>query len=264
MVSAKKTIYLSTLLLGLLSNTIIAQYNNTSKLEDNISEATTDTAKMYVYIDDGAHTEEEILLESLPTSTNQPVTIDQDKWNKLTDDKEFDYIKPQPPQPNQLNNWFYELINFLTQSGSWILYTVIVLLAIGIAYLIIKKLDLGYFINKKKDKNNHSITYDSNNNEVDYEKLIGESISSNNFADAVNYMYLHIVSLLQHHEALKLDDHTVNSQILHQLRAKDYFKLLKSQFQLFEWVYFGAYPIAPHQFNQYRQQYQILKEKITA
>lgn len=242
-------------------------------IENNYEQLINDTTSIgpyetdeeeYIDENEADYSESNITLSPRDPNKNwAAATIPQEKWNQLTDDPAFNYEpNVKPPTNNAFTQAFMKLIEFLSNQGIWIIWLLIISIVTYILYLIIKKLHLYDF--KRANKKGKVIEDDIIYSNIEYEQLINEHISKGDFPLAVRYIYQHIIYLMRGNEELKLKDDLTNYQILKLVRSKDYYSLLKQQFAQFEWVQFGAYPIAPNQFEQYHQRYQILKNKVVA
>lgn len=211
--------------------------------------------------EDAYDQEDESILTPAEIYPSQPVTIDADQWNKITDDPAFNYEQDTQQSNNQsaIAKFFESLINFLVTSGKWIIWLLVITIVLFVVYFLLKRLTLLPKQNKSKE-----ILHEQVQQHFNFEEAINKAIQQKDFPLAVSLVYQHTIVLLKQKGELDINNETPNAQILQQVRKKDYYKILKQQFNTFEMVHFGEYPIAPTQFDDYYQQYLRIKSTVAA
>ncbi len=218
------------------------------------------------YNEDSEDYSYEVLLYPDSAAVSEPVTIDQKAWNALTDDAAFHYIRQEtapeeaPAEASGLGKMFQGLMQFLSREGSWIIWILAGGIIIFVLYKILSYLNLG---RENILKPAAATAPDTARPAEDIETLLARSLSEHRIADAVSYMYQHIILLMQQRNIIKIRQETTNSEILRMTRSLPYHSELRKLINRFEYVYFGEYPVSEEQFGHYRHTYQTLKQQLS-
>ena len=229
---------------------------------DSLTSIERSTADEYYSEEAGSYEDDsENTIYPYSEATSKPVTIDQDKWNKLTDDEDLKYNElADLPLNSPSMEAFANFLEFLMTKGIWIIWLLVGLLVAFTLYKILKSLNISR--NQIVNANEVPIlTEDAVH--MDYEQLIQNSIADNNISKAVELMYQHIIILMQQKKEITIQQYTTNAQILNKSRQLPYYNILKKLLVQFEYVCFGEYPISKVQFEAYTNIYQELKLKFS-
>lgn len=214
----------------------------------------------------GDHTYQSILYPDTAT-VSQPVSIDRKSWNSLTDDRAFHYIQeqthtnmPDPVEKSWLVRMLESVMNFLSHQGSWIIWVLVGGIVLFVLYKILHYLQLD---SKHITRAATAADLAAECPAADLENLISQSLSAHRIADAISYMYQHIILLMQQRSVINIRQETTNSEILRMTRSLSYYSELKTLISRFEYVWFGEYPVSEAQFEQYHRTYQSLRQHLT-
>ncbi len=184
------------------------------------------------------------------TITLEQVSFDSQTYNQLKADKNFDYYHTQP-QGLHLGDTLREVIfrwlrkyfdpdisQGQVDAVLWILAAIFVILIIVVIYFFKPSL---FYINKKK-KTSFSVE-DEDIHELNFDKLIKESLDSEAYSDAIRWTYLHSLKLMQDRGYISWEPNkTVNEYVyeMKRLDLKPEFTILSREFLYFRYGNFDA------------------------
>lgn len=257
----RKIISLSFIYLCLLPITNYAQPFNTSSTPTTVEEINVANDSGYIETTT-TYDENTIYIGADAFAESTPITIDQQQWNKLTDDKAFNYERVQQVQEN---NFLVQIFIYLIQFfGSPIGQVILWILVVGIVLLIV------FFILKRLKLTNRADKSIALGTEVtasfatatDWNTAINNALQQQNYPLAVAYMFRHLVFQLHEKEILKITDTATNSRLLRDLRPQSYYKDFRAITTQYEYVCFGDYPINNKELEHYQQQYRKILAQI--
>lgn len=210
-------------------------------------------------IENWSANEEQDIIVLMPDTSRilNPINIDQDYWNRLTDDPAFNYNEPK--RTTTRNSFFDWLLKFASKYGYIIAWITLLSVVSIIFYFIIRKI-------KKVQKNSKKLfraqTIQKSETEEDVAIAIEKALLSAEYPIAIIRIYQHTLILLKQHQIISINKDTTNREILAKCKGLPYFNEIRAIVQYFEKIKFGKHKIDLHQFDLYYQSYQALLQTI--
>jgi len=256
----RKYLLIQTILWSFAVVTAVAQTNtNQTDYNAQLDEPVT---SQEVILDEDDAKNYNIYISGDENAESEPISIDQKQWNKLTDDKAFDYNRDLPQANNSfLHRLLLKIISALgTTIGKVIIWGLGILILAAIVWFVLKRLKL----TNRADK---SIAVETDitanfTTATDWNSAIQEALKQNNYPLAVAYMFRHLVFQLHEKDILKITDTATNSKLLRDLRPQPYYKDFRTITTQYEYVCFGEYPISTNEMEHYQQQYRKILQQI--
>ena len=215
-------------------------------------------------------------LESL-TDTNYVIeqrTFNKKRLKNFAKQSEFVYDRP-PPEPS----WFQKLMAWLlgkvgepTVKGlGWLLDILFKLrylfLVVFVLYIISKLLKMNFsslFFRRKKDKTNNirSTILEENIHELDFGNLIKQAIEEKNYRKAVRLHYLQILKQLNTKALIDWAINKTNKDYLEELKGRSLKKDFWELTYLFDYVWYGEFPISETDFKSAQQKFASFSKKV--
>jgi hypothetical protein len=175
-------------------------------------------------------------------------SIDQEKLNSFANDNDFNYNEEFEKPVNawqQFLWWLNQQFQIYKALGYTWYYGKYVIMGIAILLIILQLLKVpirGLFSSKPMHGNMPFQITEENLKEMDYDKLIEESIQKKLFRNAVRYLYLKTLNQLSAHDFIKWQQEKTNYDYLNEILNQE----LKTEFsyitQIFERIWYGEFP----------------------
>lgn len=143
------------------------------------------------------------------------------------------------------------------------------LLALIIIFILVKTFvynDKDFWkFSKLKKKVSKKIIYseeEDNIDENDYEKLLLRAIKNKEYRLATRYYYLSVLKKMTHKELIDFHKDKTNSQYLFELKDSEIRKQFSYLLYIYDYVWYGEFPINELQFNTIESSYKDFIKKI--
>ncbi|MFR9166683.1 MAG: hypothetical protein ACLVKO_10880 [Dysgonomonas sp.] len=190
---------------------------------------------------------------------------------KYKDDKAFDYTPaPKTKYPEWIAKTFYWISRALDEALSslpmrWILISSFVLLLTAlIVYLVLRSQGISVknlFGRKKIDTNTAEFVAEDVNN-MDFDRLIENSLKAKDYRLAVRFLYLKNLKALSDYSIIKWNPNKTNYSYQYEINDKN----LRSQFlyttTVFDFVWYGEFLLDEPMFNNLHKQFDAFNRKI--
>lgn len=198
-------------------------------------------------------TEKDLIIDN---QVLKPVQFDKNFKEKYSSrDLNYDQKPPEKTLWQRFREWFMHLISRLfnvsgpvsAQFFTWIMYTIAGLIVISVIYFIVKSL-----INNEgqwlfaKSPTKKIISYDDiehNLKNVDFEKLIKDTLLSGDYRLAIRYYYLWILKKMSEKSIIDWNPEKTNSDYLYEIKSDS----LKSDFAyvsyLYNYIWYGEFEV---------------------
>ena len=187
-----------------------------------------------------------------------PRNFDQQQLRVYRGQKDFKYDNVAPVQEDlwkRFWRWIWELIDRVlsnTYTGGFLKYLIIVVLATGLIFVVIKMLglDLRIFAGKARVVDVPYTETTDNIHEIDFNAEIDRAIAAGNYRLAVRLFYLYSLKRLDERDVISWMPEKTNQAYLAEITDPDQ----RSQFgrltRQFEFVWYGEFFIDKAHFNQ--------------
>ncbi|CAL2107686.1 conserved hypothetical protein [Tenacibaculum sp. 190524A02b] len=143
------------------------------------------------------------------------------------------------------------------------------LLALIVIFILVKTFvynDKDFWkFSKLKKKVSKKIIYseeEDNIDENDYEKLLLRAIKNKEYRLATRYYYLSVLKKMNHKELIDFHKDKTNSQYLFELKDSEIRKQFSYLLYIYDYVWYGEFPVNELQFNTIEDSYKDFIKKI--
>lgn len=202
------------------------------------------------------------------SSTVNIRTFKTNEINRFLQDEEFLYDRRPPARGlwETIKEWFRNWLGRASETKGWsefwdvIIYIIIAALFIFLNREFAQSTIKGLFYKSKK---NISFKSDEENiHEMDLENLIEKSYQEKNYALAVRYLYLSLLKDLNARDIIRWRIDKTNEEYVREVKDPVVQKGFKDLTLLFEYVWYGEFPLDEDTFKNIRAQFTDFKTKI--
>lgn len=197
------------------------------------------------------------------------VTLD-----KYRSDSDFNYDRTASVNPSlweQFKEWLWSLLQrFLPDNPetvatiwNWVFYTLIAGAIIFVAFRLFGMSFTGAF--RKSLKN--SLTSEllgEDIHEMDFDRLIDEAAEQQQYRIAVRLLYLRTLKEMTDKEYIRWAPDKTNREYVHELTGSDMRKRFEHLTLLFEYIWYGDFPVDRTLFEQSRTLFNDFRSTVTA
>lgn len=201
--------------------------------------------------------------------------FNQEQLEELQQDRAYYYDRP-PPNPSLLekitlwiNNWLQRNlgsnnVNALNDIWRNYLRYILVLLIVGIALRHLLKTQIFQVFFKTPPKAVHKLENAAIENiaQINFEQLIGQALAQKDYRLAIRWYYLQILQELSHRSYIDWQPNKTNEDYQHELKKSPYYQDFQRLRWLFDYVWYGEFPIDTERFNEIEQQFRQLKKQL--
>lgn len=191
--------------------------------------------------------------------------------------EEFDYSRTKPRESlwskimRKLREWLATIfssadaksINSITL---WVLRIVAVVIVGLVVYWLLKAIigkDGNWFFSKKNKKlNPKAQTITENIHEIDFNQLITEYEQKPDYRYAIRYQYLHLLKTFTDKKLLEWDPEKTNLDYINELSKPELKGAFKNVTHIFDYVWYGEFPVTQEDYLKYKDAYQKLKSVV--
>jgi hypothetical protein len=229
--------------------------------EDSVVESETDTSLVY----------NEVEYKALPDSSRvQHKAFSESKYDELKKDSDLDYT--QAPTVGQslwkrFLGWLGQLINTIfenavtTNWGRVLLYAVTLGLIIVIIMMILKVNAFRVLYSGEGQAQKYQV-FDENIHEMDFEKLIKDTLDQKDYRRGVRLVFLYALKLLSDKDLIHFQSGKTNHDYVAELNEKD----LKTGFNelsfYFEYAWYGNFNINLETFKKVDDTFKNWRSKM--
>lgn len=185
------------------------------------------------------------------------------KINDFLNNEEFQYdkeaVKPPVSLLERFFRWLSKVFRWIDSGGKPVSYTFYAIFFAVLLFVIIKLLGLNYqslFIKKSGIKATDIEVFDEDIHSLDFDKIISEAISKQEFRKAVRYLYIKFLKALADNELIEWEINKTNKDYRKEMKQTKYFKTFNDLTFVYEYVWYGEFPINELQFNSFYTNFQ--------
>lgn len=187
---------------------------------------------------------------------------------KYLSDEDFNYeIKPQKPSGfwSWLGYWFKKMMNsmfYSTGSFKTVMYFIFVLL---IVLLALKLLNVDFkmlFFKDVKKTGTVSLSEDEIIKETDIDELIDNEVARGNYRNAIRLLYVNLLKKLWNSGNIEWQINKTNRDYQRELRKTKYIDDFRSLTKVFEYFWYGNFPVDKTLFVDIRQGFDNIYKNI--
>lgn len=158
--------------------------------------------------------------------------------------------------------FFNNLISFLETIFPYLLALIVVFILLK--SFVFTEIDFWKFNKSTKQQNNTLILKEEEEdiNSNDYSKLLEQAIQNNNYRLATRYYYLLILKMMSQKGIIKYDKDKTNSEYLYELKSIENRKQFSYLLYLYDYVWYGEFPIDELKFNAIENNYKSYIKKL--
>lgn len=217
-------------------------------------------------------TEKDLLRDN---ASIQPIHFEKD-FKKNYTSNDFNY-KEQPIEKglwqqfiDWLRYWLKQIFGLSdgvsSQAVKWIIYTISTLIVLFVVYLIVKSI-----LNKEgqwifgKSTTKKIISYDDierNLKDVDFEKLIKETLKSGDKRLAIRYYYLWILKRLSEKSIIEWNPEKTNSDYSREIQSEKLKKDFDYVSYLYNYIWYGEFEVDEATFENARRSIEVTLKSI--
>lgn len=211
------------------------------------------------------------LLKQKPTTSNTlyPKAMAPDFKNRYKD-KDYDYSTIKPRESlwgrirRKLDKWLYELLGDFSprKADDWTIVALrvfAVLIVAGILYFLLQYLvgkDGNFFFGKRnKTIKTEGIVLDEDIHEINFPLRIAELEQAQNFRWAIRYQFLYVLKKLSDKKIIDWNPEKTNRDYINELKDAPLKKHFSDLSHIFDYVWYGEFPIDATRYQQYKTQY---------
>lgn len=198
-----------------------------------------------------------------------------DKIKQYSNDSRFHYELPQEKKSDLESNWFTKAIGavfgaiakfFVWIFGSGILTFIVIVLIVFVVLVIVMKvakIDLGLVFSRKKNgKVNENNILTNNSDDISFDELIRKALEACDFRLAVRYMYLRNLKALSDKNYIRWAENKTNYSYQNEIQNKDLRDRFLATTILFDYVWYGEFPIDESSYSLASQKLNELNKMI--
>jgi hypothetical protein len=187
----------------------------------------------------------------------------------LQTDRDYQYGHDAPPPENPVARFFAwlmrKLSEFLNSKAYQNVWQYVILAAIAglVIYLLMKAEVLGFLFPKKAETN--ALDYENlgeNIHEIDFNTATDEAINQRNFRLAVRLLYLQTLKHLTDARLIDYKPDKTNRQYVYELVNSSFQADFEQLTHLFEFVWYGDFPIDEARFQGIRNQFKSVNDQL--
>lgn len=146
------------------------------------------------------------------------------------------------------------------KSSGYILFSIIFIFAIIVAYFLIKS--LGFF-NRISSEDQLRFEEENDNNSIDqFQELIANALRENNFRLAVRIHYLALLKLLDTNEFIIWSKDKTNTDYSYELKSTSFHTDFVNLSRSFDYIWYGELAISSNQYVLIKHQFEELESKV--
>lgn len=206
--------------------------------------------------------------------------VDYVKKRKLGNDlkskykgKDFIYTESTPPSKKtkkeskkKINentlDFFKDLISFLGTVFPYLLALIVILILLK--SFVFTEMDFWKF-NKSTKQHKKALIFEEEDEDInknDYSKLLERAILNNDYRLATRYYYLLLLKIMSQKGIIKYDKDKTNSEYLFELKSINSRKQFSYLIYLYDYVWYGEFPIDELKFNAIENNYKSYIKKL--
>lgn len=209
-------------------------------------------------------------LYSIPT-TRYP---DPDKIDGFRADSRFEYVKPEAEKadPTWLDDFLLKFFGAIGKFFEWLFgsevltFIVIVLFVFAILVIVMRiaKIDLKQVFAKKwKEELSETDILTGNDENIGFNKLIQDALSVGDYRLAIRYMYLRNLKSLSDRNYIAWAENKTNYSYQSEIQDKDIRDRFLATTILFDYVWYGEFPIQEAEFAIAEKKMNAFNKMIT-
>lgn len=211
-------------------------------------------------------------LQKPSNETIQLRTFKQDKLQKYLNDEDFKYDRDfRPEAPNlwqRFKIWlFTKILQALSNEQTYTFWkwAIYIFCGVVILYVILKLTKTNvrglFFGQGQSGKMNFTETQE-NIHELNFEKLISEAIAAQQYGKAIRLFYLKTLKQLTDRKLIDWRINKTNYDYVRELGSKDLAPSFRNLTFLFEYIYYGDFPITQTDFEQAQLAFKNFEEQL--
>lgn len=207
--------------------------------------------------------------------TSSPVEIrTSDKINNYLNDEQFLYDKKIVKAPesrmqkilNKILRFIADIFRLIDEGGNAVSVIFYIIIFGILLFVIIKLLGFKYqglFIRSKQIKGSEIEVFDEDIHEIDFDAMINNALEMNNYSLAVRYLYIKFLKVLTDRELIEWEKNKTNKDYYKEMKKTAYFSVFKRLTFVYEYVWYGEFPINRIQFEDYKMDFSKIYKEIS-
>jgi len=203
------------------------------------------------------------------------------QWNKLTDDKAYDYKdkveheikkKTEPVvQRERSHNYIFDLLEwffktFVEGGGKIILWIVVIILALYILHKTLLSNESSLFGKKAKKMSGEEIQNleEEGLEATNWEALLQKAVADKDLRAATRFAYMWTLQLLHRRQMISYRDDKTNYDYYKELAEPNTRKDFKIMCRQYEYVFYGNYEVKADTYNDFIAHFNKLRTQLGA
>jgi hypothetical protein len=211
---------------------------------------------------------------SVATPDHLPVVrqISAESLEELKEDAAMDYYLASPDDNLwvMFRNWlFVQLLRLFgsPEAISALELTVYTICLIALVYIVLRLMNVdlsGLLINNKRRAvvREDAISPDEDIHTIDFQAAVAEALKNGEYSKAVRLLYLSSLKELSDRGHIRWQAGKTNYQYQQELQQKELQLPFLQLGHLFEWAWYGGFPVGEGQYKKAAQFYRMLKQQI--
>lgn len=205
------------------------------------------------------------------TSNVEVRQFDQQKLSSLKEDPDMDYRQPPTIAESLWDRfwtWVGELIESLFKRAVYTNWGRVLVYALGIALLVvlimmILKVNAFKVLYSAQGSKLNATVLDENIHEMDFDKLIQEAVSSQDYRKGIRLLFLQALKILSDRHLINWESGKTNHEYVNELQSKELKTGLNELSFYFDYAWYGNFNISADLFNKVQSIFSSWKTKIS-
>jgi hypothetical protein len=166
---------------------------------------------------------------------------------------------------NKILRFIADIFRLIDEGGNAVSVIFYIIIFGILLFVIIKLLGFKYqglFIRSKQIKGSEIEVFDEDIHEIDFDEMINNALETNNYSLAVRYLYIKFLKVLTDREFIEWEKNKTNKDYYKEMKKTRYFSVFKRLTFVYEYVWYGEFPINRIQFEDYKMDFSKIYKEI--
>ena len=204
--------------------------------------------------------DEQLSSDSLYVKSKNRYSTNDFDYTEITEKERFTWYHQML---QRFNDWLNSLLGTSTSLNTDFLYPFLIFIFILIIGFIIYKLVIsgrkGYKRNDEDEEVSSMEFFEKNLHKIDFSTYLEDAILKENYRLAIRFLHLRNLKLLSEKNIIEWEVRKTNLDFYNEIKDNDLKKLFHHTYWIYDYVWFGNFPINKTQFETYQHDFLTLK-----
>jgi hypothetical protein len=210
-------------------------------------------------------------LAPIDTSAIEARYFSDETFDRLRKDSDLRYQAPPTIAENLLDrffNWLSRQIDkffkfsFRTPSGRFVIYVITTIIVGFIIFFILKSTGFKVFLSNKKIVGEGSEHEDENIHEMDFDALLNQALSNNDYRRGVRLLFLSALKMLSDRSLIHWEQGKTNHEYMSELKQTELVEGFNQLSYYFDYAWYGDFQVTEETYKRVQNIFTNWKSKI--